>query len=134
MEKVICPHCKRKLKNINAWHYCKQVNIDDLFINKSDEILLAFDTILNEVAQWKDVDVSATKNCVVFVKNKTFLVAKPMSKWLEVKFYSKSPKEDERLYKCSEWNSKYACIFRFQNEQQIIPAFFDYFKDSYLIS
>jgi hypothetical protein len=47
---------------------------------------LAFDSLLKVVAELKDVEIGATKNCVVFVKNKTFLVAKPMIKFLEIKF------------------------------------------------
>ena len=43
MEGVICLKCKRKLRNINAWYYCQEVDIDDLFLNKSDDIVLAFD-------------------------------------------------------------------------------------------
>ena len=133
MEKHICPHCKRKLRNVNAWHYCKEVAIDDLFLTKSDEIVLAFDTILEKVAQWEHVEISATKNCVVFVRNKTFLVVKPMTKWLEVKFYSSEIIDDDDLHKCQIWNAKYEGILRFGNENQIQPKFFEYFKNSYQI-
>ena len=66
-EKYICPSCNRVLRNPNAWHYCKEVNIDDLFLNKSDAILLAFDRLLKTVDEWHDVEISGTKNCVVFV-------------------------------------------------------------------
>ncbi len=106
-EITICPKCNRQLRNINAWHYCAEVSIDDLFADKSDEILLIFDELLQKVSTWDNVAVSATKNCVVFVKNKTFLVIKPMTKFLEIKFYSLEPIEDEDLYKCNAWNSKY---------------------------
>lgn len=134
MERIICPNCKRKLRNINAWHYCKEVAIDDLFLHKSDEIVLAFDRILQEISEWKDVEISATKNCIVFVRNKTFLVLKPMTKYLEAKFYSEQIFDDETLYKCEKWNSKYQGVMRFANENQISSAFFRYCKDSYQIS
>ena len=134
MEKHICPNCKRKLRNVNAWHYCKQVDMDELFEGKSDAIVLMFDTILQQVADWEDVEVSATKNCIVFVRNKTFLVLKPMTKWLEVKFYSNSLIDDAILHKCGAWNSKFEGVARFYNEDQISPAFFQYFKNSYSIS
>ncbi|TAG52112.1 MAG: hypothetical protein EAZ27_12705 [Cytophagales bacterium] len=134
MEKHICPSCKRVLRNPNAWHYCKEVNIDDLFLNKSDAIVLVFDKLLQRVAEWQDVEISGTKNCVVFVKNKTFLVAKPMTKYLEIKFYTNEPIEDEDLFKCHVWSSKYEGIFRIQNEHELKTKHFQYFKDSYLIS
>lgn len=134
MTQTICPNCKRTLRNVNAWHYCKEVEIDDLFLDKSDEIVLAFDRIMQQVSEWEVVSVSGTKNCVVFVRNKTFLVIKPMKKWLEVKFYSEKVIDDDALHKCHAWNSKFECIFRFENEHQIANSFFDYFKKSYEIS
>ena len=134
MEKMICPHCERKLHSINAWHYCKKIEIDELFIDKLDEVVLAFDTILQQVSSWENVEISATKNCVVFVKNKTFLVLKPMKKCLEAKFYSNNMFDDEALHKCSIWNSKYEGIMRFENERQITKAFFENVQKSYLIS
>jgi hypothetical protein len=133
-EKVICPNCNRVLRSLNGYHYCKEVAIDDLFINKSDEIVLAFDRLLLTVADWEDTEISGTKNCIVFVRNKTFLVAKPMTKCLEIKFYSNELIEDDELYKCHLWNSKYEGIVRIQNENQLKPKHFQYFKNSYLIS
>ena len=134
MEKIVCPHCERKLRNINAWHYCQKIEIDELFVDKSDEVVLAFDTILQQVSSWENVEISATKNCIVFVKNKTFLVLKPMKKHLEAKFYSNIFLDDETLYKCSIWNSKFEGIMRFENENQLSQNFFDYVKKSYQIS
>jgi hypothetical protein len=133
-EKTICPSCQRVLRNVNAWHYCKQVAIDDLFLNKPDEVLLAFDRLLEAVAAWDDVEVSATKNCIVFVRNKTFLVAKPMTKCLEIKFYSNEVIEDEDLHKCQPWNSKFEGIIRVQTEHELKSTFFNYIKSSYLMS
>ena len=134
MEKTVCPHCERKLRNINAWHYCKKIEIDELFVDKSDEIVLAFDTILQQVSSWENVEISATKNCVVFAKNKTFLVLKPMRKCLEAKFYSNTFLDDEALYKCSVWNSKFEGNMRFKNEKQLSQKLFDYVKKSHQIS
>jgi len=132
--KYTCPSCKRVLRNPNAWHYCQEVNIDDLFLNKSDAILLAFDRLFQIVAEWQDVEVSATKNCVVFVNNKTFLVAKPMTKCLEIKFYANEPIDDDDLHKCHSWNNKYEGIIRLQDESGFKPKYFQYFKNSYLVS
>lgn len=108
--------------------------MDELFQKTTDDVLLVFDTILSNVATWDDVAVSATKNCVVFVRNKTFLVMKPMTKCLEIKFYSDEPFEDEDLHKSSQWNSKFEGVLRLSFEDQIKPHYYDYFKASYVIS
>lgn len=133
-ERIICPKCNRALRNINSFHYCKEVAIDDLFLNKSDEIVLIFDKLLEFLSSFEDVEISATKNCIVFVRNKTFVVAKPMTKCLEIKFYSNQPIEDDDLYKCQLWSSKYESIIRVQNKSELKPKYFQYFKNSYLIS
>ncbi len=132
--RIICPSCKRVLRSVSAYHYCQEVAIDDLFLTKSDDILLSFDKLVQHVAPWEDVEISATKNCIVFVRNKTFLVAKPMTKCLEVKFYSPQLIEDENFYKCQLWNKKYEGIIRVQNERELTPVFFNYFKESYINS
>ncbi len=134
MDRIICPECNRALRNINSYHYCKEVVIDDLFLRKSDEIILVFDRLLEYLSSFEAIEISATKNCIVFVKNKTFVVAKPMTKCLEIKFYSNNYIEDEDLYKCHLWNSKYECIIRIHNENEFLPKYLNYFKNSYQIS
>jgi hypothetical protein len=133
-ERIICPNCKRSIPNLKSYHYCKEVAIDELFLKKSDEVVLVFDRLLEHLSAYENVEISATKNCIVFVRNKTFVVAKPMSKCLEIKFYSNVPINDEELYKCHLWSSKYESIIRIENESQLRPKHFQYFKNSYLIS
>ena len=86
----VCPKCERELLKENQTHYCARVSIDSLFKGKPDELVLVFDKILAEVADWQDVLVSTTPNCIVFVHRKTFLVIRPMQKVLDVKFYSET--------------------------------------------
>ncbi len=133
-ERIICPKCNRALINLNSYHYCKEVAIDDLFVKKPDEIVLIFDRLLEYVASLENIEMSATKNCIVFVRNKTFLVAKPMTKFLEIKFYANEPIDDDELYKCHLWNSKYEGIIRLKNENEFNSKYYKYFKNSYLIS
>ena len=85
----VCPTCGRELLKETQTHYCARVSVDSLFKGKPDELVLVFDRLLAEVAGWKDVIVSTTPNCIVFVHRKTFLVIRPMQKVLDVKFYSR---------------------------------------------
>lgn len=134
IQRVICPKCNRTVRSINSFHYCKQVALDDLFINKPDEVLLVFDRLLEQVSALEDVEISGTKNCVVFVRNKTFLVIKPMTKCLEIKFYSeKFIFDDEDIYKCELCGSRYEVVIRIKNENELKQKHFEYFKNSYLI-
>jgi hypothetical protein len=59
-----------------------------MFKGKADELLLLFDKLLAEVADWPDVLVGTTPNCITFVYRRTFFVIRPMQKQLDLKFYS----------------------------------------------
>jgi hypothetical protein len=133
-ERVICPNCKRSLHNINSYHYCKEVSIDDIFAKKTDEVILVFDKLLQHLAHLKDVEMSATKNCIVFVRNKTFLVAKPMTKCLQIKFYATAHIDDADLYKCGLWGNKYEGVLRIAHEDELTQGHINYILNSYHIS
>jgi hypothetical protein len=133
IKRHVCPNCNRVLRSANAWHYCAEVEIDDLFLDKTDEIVLAFDNIYQHYMDREDVDISATKNCVVFLRNKTFLVIKPMKKWLEVKFFSEEFIEDDSLHKFGKQGKNYYGILRFESEHEINQRYREYFQASYEI-
>lgn len=134
MERIICPKCNRVVRNLRTYHYCTSKEIDDLFIGKPDEILFLFLALSERLQTLEDVEVSATKNCIVFVRNKTFLVVKPMLKCLQVKGYAAHFIEDETLFQIRELGKKYEFIFRYQERGELQLDHFDYFFKSYQIS
>jgi len=86
----VCPKCGREFAKENQTHYCARVSVDSLFKGKPEDLVLAFDNLLAEVADWANVIGSTTPHCIVFVHHKTFLVICPMQKVLDVKFYSQA--------------------------------------------
>lgn len=130
----ICPQCNRPLPRANAWHYCAEVDMDDLFANKKQELILLFDKLLEVVVSWPDVLVSATKNCIVFVRNKTFLVVKPMKTQLDLKFYLEEFTANFPVSKCVLWNNKYETHIRLKTVEELDSLVFKYLKQSYHIS
>ena len=48
-----CPKCDRKFKTTNQSHMCTTKDIGELFLDGSDELVLAFDRIMTEVMQWE---------------------------------------------------------------------------------
>ena len=94
-----CPKCERDLKNPNQWHNCVKVSINSLFEGKAAELVFVFDKLLSEIVDWKNVAVSATQNCIVFVHIQTFLIIRPMKKELDLKFYSATQQEEEIILK-----------------------------------
>ena len=115
-----CPKCDREFPKAEQRHYCARVSLDSLFTGKPPELLLIFDKILAEVADWDGVLVGTTPNCIVFTHRLTFLVIRPMTKWLEVKCYtqdSAGKKEEKR--------------FRLMVLDELQPKVFQYIRASY---
>jgi hypothetical protein len=129
-----CPKCNRQLKNANAWHYCEENSIDNLFTGKKQALLYVFDAVLADVVDWENVAVSATKNCIVFVRNKTFLVVKPMTNALNIKFYLNERREEYPIFKSEAWNSKFETHIRLHTLEDITPTVINLIRKSYEMS
>jgi len=127
----ICPNCERELKNEKQTHYCVKVDLNSLFEGKSDELVLAFDKLLLVVADWEDVAISTTPNCVVFVHRQTFLVIKPMKVALDVKFYSAAPPTGLILHKSLIYSGRYVNSFRISKAEDLTSIMIKYIRESY---
>lgn len=115
-----CPKCEREFPKPEQMHYCARVSLDSLFAGRPPDMVLAFDKILAEVADWDGVLVGTTPNCIVFTHRLTFLVIRPMKKWLEVKYYAKDSagkKEEKRV--------------RITSAEELQPQLFRYIRESY---
>jgi hypothetical protein len=129
----ICPKCERELKSESQTHYCVRVSIDSLFEGKSDELVLVFDKLLSTIADWEDIAISTTPNCVVFVHRQTFFVIKPMKAVLDVKFYSAMQPEGLMVHKSIIYSGRYANSVRVSKPEELTPLLFKYIRASYLL-
>jgi hypothetical protein len=127
----ICPKCERELKTPKHPHYCAKVSVDSLFMGKDIELSLVFDKILAEVADWEDVLVSTTPHCIVFVHRRTFLVIRPMKKFLDVKFYSETMLHGNLIVKSTGSEGKFENHVRVATADDLKPALFGYLQQSW---
>ena len=104
-----CPKCERNFKTRNQSHMCAIVSIDDLFAGKPDDLLMAFDALLVGVIDWNPCSVGATRKAIFFAKEKAWLIVKPMSKQLDIKFYSKEKFHHHLISKSNFAMKKWAC-------------------------
>ncbi|NJE06935.1 hypothetical protein E3E36_12495 [Thermococcus sp. M36] len=93
-----------------------------------------FDKLLSEIIDWENVTVSATKNCIVFVHNKTFLIVKPMKTQLDLKFYSEKEHTNFPIIKSILWNSKFENHIRVAKLEELNERVFAFIKKSYKLS
>jgi hypothetical protein len=126
-----CPKCERELHQPEQRHYCARVSLDSLFVGRPAELILVFDKLLAEVADWDGVLVGTTPNCIVFTRRLTFLVIRPMKKELDVKFYSKMPHPEKPVSKSVAWGRKFENHIRISQLDDLRPVLFTYLRASY---
>ena len=126
-----CPKCERELKKPNQMHYCIKVSLDDLLKGQSEELVLAVDKLLAEIADWDGVTISCSKNCVVFVRNQAFFLIRPMKGMLDLKFYSEKLPEDSIITTSAPCAKKYENHIRLTSLDKLTPRIFALIKQSY---
>ena len=127
----ICPKCERELKKLNQMHYCIKVSLDDLLKGQSEELVLAVDKLLAEIADWDGVTISCSKNYIVFVRNRTFFLIRPMKGLLDLKFYSEKLPEDPIVTKSTLYSKKYENHIRLTSLDNLTPRVYALIKESY---
>jgi predicted transport protein len=126
-----CPKCERIIKNPNQWHNCIKQDIDTLFENKVKDLVFVFDKLLLNIIEWDNVNVSATKNCIVFVNSQTFLIVRPMKKELDLKFYLDKPNDEFPIYKNVEYAGRFEHHIRVSTLEEIDNQIIGFVKSSY---
>jgi hypothetical protein len=127
-----CPKCDRELTSESQTHYCARVSLDDLFKGKPDELLLLFDKLLAEIADWPDVLVGTTPNCITFVHRQTFFVIRPMQKMLDLKFYSVKQLSEAPVVKSTGiTGKKFENHIRLSHTGELRPQLFSWIRESY---
>jgi hypothetical protein len=126
-----CPICERDLKRENQWHMCIKADLNSLFDGKPKELEFIFDKILAEVYDWDEVIVSNTKNAIMFVHNQTFLVIRPMSKFLDLKFYAKTQQACPPFFKSTQVSKKFENHFRIARIEEVNPVLMKHIRNSY---
>lgn len=128
-----CPKCDRELPWPEYRHYCARVSLDSLFEGRSPELMLVFDKILAEVADWEGVLVGTTPNCIVFTRRVGFLIIRPMKKELDLKFYSKEAHPEKPVIKSIASGNKFENHIRVAVLDDLRPALFVYLRESYAL-
>lgn len=114
-----CPDCHRNFKHRNQFHMCAEVEIGELFLDKPDELVLAYDDIVQAVADWQPNSIGASLHSVVMSSQKAWLIIKPMKKELDLKFYYGEQIESDCLKSVHRSGKKYAHHIRISQPEQL---------------
>ncbi|MFK7936729.1 MAG: DUF5655 domain-containing protein [Saprospiraceae bacterium] len=114
-----CSKCERVFKITNQSHYCNEATIDTIFAGKPDILVHTFDELLVKVIDWEPNNVGVAKHAIVFTNKKAWLIVKPMSKELDVKFYCDEAIRHPRVKKVKDWGKMFAHHIRVNDPAQI---------------
>ena len=112
-------------------HNCIKQDIDTLFVNKSKDLVFVYDKLLSNIIDWNNVNVSATKNCIVFLNSQAFLIVRPMKKELDLKFHLDKPNDEFPIYKNAEYSGRHEYHIRISTLDDIDNQIIRYIKSSY---
>ncbi len=114
-----CPICERLFKTPNQSHSCVEQDFGVFFENKSDNLVIAFDSLMTSVLNWEPNSVGVSKNAIIFTNKKAWLIVRPMSKELDLKFYYDESLDGDIFKKITFWGGKYAHHIRIRDEEEI---------------
>lgn len=126
-----CPECNRNFKTTNQFHMCVKKDIGELFLDKPDDLVLAYDAILQATESWTPNTYGASVHSIIFTSKKAWMIIKPMKKELDVKFYYHEPIESDLIKKRSRMGKKYGHHIRISDEWQVNPPMIDLLKMGY---
>ncbi|MDN3204177.1 DUF5655 domain-containing protein [Algoriphagus sediminis] len=107
--------------------------MSSLFEGKPKELEYVFDKILAEIIEWDDVIVNNTRKAILFVHNQTFLVIRPMTKVLDLQFYSQEAQSCPPFFKSRSVSKKYENHLRISTLEELSPELISWIRDSYLM-
>lgn len=110
---------------------CIKADLNSLFARKPKELEYVFDKILAEVIEWDDVIINNTRKAIMFVHNQTFLVIRPMTKFLDLQFYSKEVQACPPFFNSKKVSKKYENHLRISTLEEINPLLLRRIRESY---
>ena len=126
-----CDQCGRLFKTTNQSHICVVKDVGELFVDRPDELVLAWDALTQQVMEWQPHVYSASTKSIVYTSKKAWLIVKPMKYELDVKFYHDQKIESDRIKKHTDYGNKFAHHLRVKNEYQVDRELIDLLKEGY---
>ena len=112
-------------------HSCTQLDAGELFLDKSDELVQAYDALVQATKNWHPNSTGTAKHTIVFTSTKAWLIVKPMKKGLDVKFYYDSPIESNRFSKITSFYGKFVHHILLSSADEVDTEFIRLIRKGY---
>lgn len=126
-----CPKCERVFEKHKQSHMCTEVELGSLFEGKPDDLVIAFDDILQMLTQWEPFHIGVAVHSIVVTSKKAWLIIKPMKKELDLKFYCDRPVESDRIKRVTEYRGKYAHHIRVATPEQLTEGVYGLLREGF---
>jgi Domain of unknown function (DUF5655) len=110
---------------------CTTKTIDDLFANRPDNVVLAFESVLNVTMDWEPQSIGASVNTVIFTNKKAWLIVRPMTKELDLKFYYSEPLDNGMVFKIVNYGKVFAHHIRLKDGNQMTNELIDLLRKGF---
>jgi hypothetical protein len=83
----VCSKCNKSFRNLNQWHSCSVVSLDDHFIGKAPAVRQIFDhlcVLMNGIGRY---EINPVKSSVQFRAGSTFMGVKLKKEFAEVELF-----------------------------------------------
>lgn len=106
-------------------------DVGELFLDKPDALVLAYDDIITGIDSWKPVHIGAATHTVIVTSKQAWLIIKPMKSVLDVKFYTDYPIDSDRIKKIDEYGTKFGHHIRIKDPIEVDHDLFRLLKEGY---
>ncbi|MEO0470677.1 MAG: DUF5655 domain-containing protein [Bacteroidota bacterium] len=113
---------------------CVLREVGELFLDKPDEMVLAYDDVLQIISKWQPNTWGASVSSIVFTSKKAWLIIKPMKKWLDIKFYHDEEIRSDFIAKVSRFGKKHAYHIRVSRPEELNEEIFELLKMGFAYS
>ena len=129
-----CPKCQRPFRRPDQWHICSEKTIDEIFEGKPDNVVLAFDDVLVATADWEPNLITPARRAIMFTNKKAWMVVRPMTKVLELSFFTKEIMHSPLLHRSAPDNmggKKYRHSIRLGGPGELTQEMVDLIRRGY---
>ena len=114
-----CPKCDRIFQKQNQSHICVKKDVGELFVERPDELVLAWDKLHQILIGWKPHAYAATTKSIVYTSKKAWLIIKPHKNFLDVKFYHSQEQNSSIIRRKTDYKNKFAHHIKLEHEDQL---------------
>jgi len=126
-----CPKCDRIFQKHNQSHICVKKDVGELFVDRPDELVLAWDKLHQSLMEWKPQAFAATTKSIVYTSKKAWLIIRPHKRFIDLRFYHSVEQNSPRIRRKVDYQNKFAHHIKVEHEDQIDGELIDLLREAF---